>query len=93
MRQDEKDPSWWGPSWVSYRTGAGAWGMGSARHLLSLSPTIFQGCIKQLTRHRRWISGNCAFRPVAAGKVKANRHAGSKCTRYPHCNKNRRRAD
>ena len=49
--------AWPGFSTHITRTGAGAWGMRSARHLWSLSRAVFPGCIKQLTRNRRWIRG------------------------------------
>ena len=35
----------------------GSGGLESARHLVTLSPTLFCGCIKQLTLNRSWISG------------------------------------
>ena len=89
MRPDEKDPSWWDQAGVSCRTGAGDLGAGKRPALVKLEPNDFLRLYQTAHSAPAVDKGNCAFGPVAAGKVKANRRAGSKCTRYPHCNKDR----
>jgi len=74
----------------------GSGGLESARHLLSLSPTLFCGCIKQLTLNGWWISGITlpSGRSRQAGSKRERERSARtrKLTRYGDCSKDRRDA-
>jgi len=97
LRPDEKDPSWWDHAGVSYaRIPHGRWGTGAGTRpaFVEFEPgnfsRLYQTAHSESTVNNR---DNFAFRPIAAGKLKANRRAAPKLTRYLHCNKDRRGAD
>jgi hypothetical protein len=85
----EKDPSWCDHAGVSYARiphGRGDWGAGKRPAFFEFEPgnflRLYQTAHSESTVDNR---DNLAFRPIAAGKLKVNRRAAPKLTRYPHC--------